>query len=96
MPSALLAALLKVVSEMGNNKLTASQEKAVSAVRSAMALARRAGLHLYVYDGAVLMATKEHVKNKPYGAGLSAFDSEWIEQCEDVTSGISADGGAGV
>lgn len=80
---------------MSTQLLSKSQVAAVKAVRSALGKAKRAGLVLRVYDGAVLLATRKHLEDSRYQNGCEDM-TDWMDECSDVTNGIHADGGAGV
>ncbi|PXB01171.1 hypothetical protein [Pectobacterium carotovorum] len=78
---------------------TFRQDEAIKSVRVALGKAHRAGMVIRVYDGHVLLATKEHANDPRCDlmAGDSSRDmAEWIDECAWVNNGIKADGGAGV
>jgi hypothetical protein len=73
--------------------ITAEQESAAKSVRRALSRAAKAGLHLRVFDGDVLLVTKAHLEDARY---LESGMRDWKDEAIDVTGGIEADGGAGV
>lgn len=75
--------------------MTPKQMDAVKQLRSAMKAASSAGLALRVFDGSVLVCPKAFLQDGRY-LGEHAEMSEWMSDCEDVTEGINADGGAGL
>lgn len=74
-------------------RITAEQESAAKSVRRALSRAAKAGLHLRVFDGDVLLVTTAHLQDERY---LDAGMHDWIEEALNVSGGIEADGGAGV
>lgn len=75
--------------------MNTAQRKATEALRLAMAQADKSGLALRVFDGAVLVCPKGHLNDRRY-LGEHAAMSSWMDDCENITEGINADGGAGL
>jgi hypothetical protein len=75
--------------------MNTAQRKATDALRLAMAQAYKAGLVLRVFDGSVLVCPKGHLNDHRY-LGEHAAMLSWMYDCENITEGINADGGAGI
>ncbi|MEQ9859521.1 hypothetical protein OI450_05940 [Pectobacterium cacticida] len=78
---------------------TFRQDEAIKSVRAALGKAHRAGMVIRVYDGHVLLATKDHANDPRCDlmSGIYTGDmAEWIDECAHVNNGINADGGSGV
>jgi hypothetical protein len=71
--------------------MNAAQRKATEAFRLAMVQADKAGLVLRVFDGTVLACPKGHLNDRRY-LGEPASMVSCMDDCENITEGINADG----
>jgi len=74
---------------------TDEQQRIVNRLDRAFKDAKKAGLALRVYDGAVLMLCEDALNDPRYGE-FGSLGGEWIEECTTrIALGLNADGGAG-